>query len=97
MITKFESEALESAVFCAHKGSNHEQGDLFIRFTSGRTYFYPVVKTSTYVGLMFADSAGQYFNTHIRSLESQDMSDNESLVNALLDVVDTTISRKLSV
>ena len=91
ILTKFESEALESAVFCVHESSDHEQGDLFIRFTSGRTYFYPVVKTSTYVGLMFADSAGQYFNTHIRSLNSHEVTDNEQLVGALIDLVETTV------
>ena len=90
-ISKYDSEVLESSIFTPHPDSKHDEGDLFIRFVSGKTYFYPKVRTATFIGLILADSAGKYFNANLRSLESHNVSTEDELVGSLSRLTELTV------
>ena len=85
-VTKFSSEVLDIGVFTTHETTGHQQGDLFVRFTSGRTYFYPNVSTVTFVGLLMAESVGKFFNAEIRNLRNFEVTDNTDLTQAVQDL-----------
>jgi KTSC domain len=55
-----ESTALHSAAY------DEETHELTIRLRTGRTYVYRDVPDVAYDGLVSADSAGRYYNLHIR-------------------------------
>lgn len=91
-ISNYSSQVLLLSVFTPHADSEYETGDLILHFTNGKTYYYPTVRVSTWMGLSQAESAGKYFNAHIRNLTSQDVSDNTGLVDALKDMADLGVS-----
>lgn len=91
-ICKYDSEAISLSVFTPHSDSEYETGDLIVHFTNGKTYFYPTVRVSTWMGLSQVEFVGIYFNANIRDLTSQDVSDNTELVHALKDMADLTVS-----
>ncbi len=41
---------------------------LTVEFHNGRAYDHPGVPYSVYVGLIYADSIGAYYNRHIRGI-----------------------------
>ncbi len=90
-ISNYDSQALRLSVFTPSTSDEYETGDLILQFTTGKTYYYPTVRVSTWMGLSLAESAGKYFNAHIRDLTYQDVSDNEGLVNALIDVAELSV------
>lgn len=45
----------------------YENGNLYIRFHSGRIYMYLNVPHSEYIALLHAPSHGTYFHAHIRN------------------------------
>lgn len=90
-ISKYDSEVLESSIFTPHPDSKHDEGDLFVRFVSGKTYFYPKVRTATFIGLILADSAGKYFNANLRNLVSHDVTAEEELVGSLSYLTELTV------
>jgi hypothetical protein len=47
-------------------GYDYSLGLLWVIFTSGRTYFYDDVDPETFVGLLYAESHGKYFNANIK-------------------------------
>jgi hypothetical protein len=47
-------------------GYDAEARDLWIRFTSGRTYVYSDVPPATYDDIIRADSKGSYLNREIK-------------------------------
>jgi hypothetical protein len=56
-----QSSALEQVSY------DERAGTLCATFRdTGRTYIYQDVPQDVYDGLLFADSLGRYFNTHIR-------------------------------
>lgn len=89
IINRHDSEVLDISVYTSLDIFDGEKGDLFVRFKSGRTYFYPVVPAGAVLGLMLAKSAGQYFNAKIRNLHNWEVTDNTSLCDALMGLVDT--------
>ena len=90
-VSKYDSTVLDSSIFTPIPGSGFEQGDLFIRFVSGKTYFYPQVRTATFIGLILAESAGKNFNANIRDLEAHEVSDHEELCEAISNLTKTTV------
>ena len=85
-ISNYSSQVLQLSVFTPDADSEYETGDLIVHFTNGKTYYYPTVKVSAGMGLSQAESAGKYFNAHIRGLTYQNVSDNDGLVDALKDM-----------
>lgn len=85
-LTKFDSEVLEVGVFTTHETTGHQQGDLFLQFASGRCYFYPNVSTVTFVGLLFAESVGKFFNAEVRHLRNFEVTENAELIGAITDL-----------
>jgi len=61
-VCELDSSAIRSAAY--DKSTN----TLKIVFQSGRVYTYDHVNYVTYLNLIMADSAGKYFNKHIRNL-----------------------------
>jgi hypothetical protein len=92
LVCKHESKAISLSVFTPHTDSEYETGDLFVYFTNGKTYFYPTVRVSTWMGLSQSESVGRYFNDNIRDLTFQNVSDDEGLVNALKEMSDLAVS-----
>lgn len=90
-ISKYESEVLESSIFTPHSDTGNDEGDLFIRFVSGKTYFYPQVRSASWLGLILAESAGKFFNANIRHLESHDVTENTDLVDAVAQLTKVTV------
>lgn len=88
-ISKYDSEVLASSIFTPHPDRKHDEGDLFIVFQSGKTYFYPQVKSSWWIGLVLAESAGKYFNANLRGLPCHDVTNEDvaSAASALADLV----------
>jgi hypothetical protein len=94
IINKHDSSVLDLSVYTSldYLGDGTDKGDLFVRFTSGRTYFYPVVPAGVVLGLMLAKSAGQYFNAKIRDLHNWEVTDNTSLCDAITDLVKVMVT-----
>lgn len=90
-ISKHMSEVLESSIFTPHRDSDNNEGDLFVKFVSGKTYFYPRVRTATFIGLILADSVGRYFNANIRHLEGRDVTENTAMVEAVENLKRVTV------
>jgi len=95
-VTKYDSEVLASSIFTprpepTNPGDKcgHDEGDLFLVFKSGKTYYYPQVKSSWWIGLVLAESAGRYFNANIRNLPCHDVTgeDVSGTASALADLV----------
>lgn len=91
IINRHDSEVLELSVYTSLDIFDGEKGDLFVRFKSGRTYYYPIVPASVVLGLMLAKSAGQFFNAKIRNLNNWEVSDNTSLCDAIANLVEVMV------
>jgi hypothetical protein len=91
IINKHDSEVLDFSVYTSLDIFD-DKGDLFVRFTSGRTYYYPIVPAGVVLGLMLAKSAGQYFNAKIRDLRNWEVTDNTDLCDALTDLVKVLVT-----